>query len=153
MQNISAIKRDRKKNLSDSIYKYWTWILGMAVIPKFWYEPGRIPSILEGFIPGWKESFQDGRNPSGVEIHILSPLWGKPGSEGWRKTNRYQICLHSVLLQWMNLVQRTCVRVCVCTCVRDIFQMDIENEQASRQASTRKAFSQSHALDGLVLFG
>ena len=43
----------------------------MAVIPKFWYEPGRIPSILEGFIPGWKESFQDGRNPSGVEIHIL----------------------------------------------------------------------------------
>ena len=44
----------------------------MAVIPKFWYKPGRIPSILEGFIPGWKESFQDGRNPSAVGLHILA---------------------------------------------------------------------------------
>ena len=49
----------------------------MAVIPKFWYEPGRIPSILEGFIPGWKESFQDGRNPSEVGLHILVILKDK----------------------------------------------------------------------------
>ena len=47
----------------------------MAVIPKYWYEPGRIPSILEGFIPGWKESFQDGRNPSKVGLHILKTLF------------------------------------------------------------------------------
>ena len=53
----------------------------------------------------------------------------------------------------MNEPSATNVRACVCVYMRNIFQMDIENEQASRQASTRKAFSQSHALDGLVLFG
>ena len=43
---------------------------GKSKVSRLWHQYmqshcGRIPSILEWFLPSWNKSFQDGRNPSG----------------------------------------------------------------------------------------
>ena len=70
-----------------------TW-RGGVLVPVVASLSGGAGSVARGSSGG-----RGGTGGGAARAWGTSPPWGKPGSEGWRKTNRYQICLHSVLLQ------------------------------------------------------